>query len=61
MFILTSAQLEYIHNETKPRWDLDPPQREEYENDYYYMIALGQYADRCIKMVMLERLGHEKV
>lgn len=31
-----------------PRWDLNPPQREDYDTDYTYGLALRQYADRLI-------------
>lgn len=58
-FLLSSEQLEYLHGEERPRWHLDPPQREEYENDRDYTRALGEYANRCLKEVLLERLGKE--
>ena len=31
-----------------PRWDLHPPQREEYDDDRAYAIGLRDYADRLI-------------
>lgn len=31
-----------------PRWDLNPPQREEYESDKDYLLELRAYADRRI-------------
>jgi hypothetical protein len=31
-----------------PRWDLDPPQRENYYNDTEYAFALRDYANRLI-------------
>ena len=35
-------------DERSPRWDLNPPQREEYDCDYGYALGLRQYADRLI-------------
>ena len=35
-------------DEKSPRWDLNPPQREEYDSDRWYALALRQYADRLI-------------
>ena len=35
-------------DERSPRWDLHPPQREEYDCDYGYALGLRQYADRLI-------------
>lgn len=31
-----------------PLWQLDPPQREEYDSDYDYAIGEREYADRVI-------------
>lgn len=31
-----------------PRWDLEPPQREEYADDHGYALGLRDYADRLI-------------
>jgi hypothetical protein len=31
-----------------PRWDLDPPQREEFDDELSYLIGLRDYADRLI-------------
>lgn len=35
-------------DERSPRWDLEPPQREEYMDDTGYALALRRYADRLI-------------
>jgi hypothetical protein len=32
-----------------PRWDLNPPQREEYNSDYDYALGEREYADRVIR------------
>lgn len=32
-----------------PRWDLNPPQREEYDNDEAYAMGEREYADRVIE------------
>jgi len=56
-FPLKPEQLKYLNDEKWPRWDLDPPQRENYGNDWDYTVAIGQYADRCIETELLERLG----
>lgn len=56
---LTLKQREYFARETKPRWHLDPPQRENYDTDAEYIKAMGDYADLAIKEEMLERLGKE--
>ncbi len=31
-----------------PRWDLHPPQREEYDTDHDYALGERDYADRVI-------------
>ena len=31
-----------------PRWDLYPPQREEYDDDHAYALGLREYCDRLI-------------
>jgi hypothetical protein len=31
-----------------PRWDLHPPQREEYDDDHAYAVGLRDYCDRLI-------------
>lgn len=31
-----------------PHWDLEPPQREEYESDFAYAKALKAYAGRIL-------------
>jgi hypothetical protein len=47
--LLTDAQRDALDLDVKnPRWDLDPPQREEYSSDYGYTVGLGEYADRLI-------------
>ena len=35
-------------DEHDPRWDLNTPQREEYDDDYAYALGLRDYADRLI-------------
>lgn len=57
---LTKEQKEYLHRELHPRWDLDPPQREEYTSDHWYYKALAMYLQRCIETELLERLGTPK-
>ena len=32
-----------------PLWNLNPPQREEYDHDAAYAVALREYADRVIE------------
>lgn len=46
--LLTPAQLRYLNYERQPRWNLNPPQREEYDTPRNYVLALGRYADECI-------------
>lgn len=43
--ILTKKEREIL-GRSNPRWDLDPPQREEYETDAAYVAALKAYANR---------------
>ena len=46
----TDEQWDAIENDDKcPRWDLDPPQREDYMDDHIYAIGLRSYADRLIQ------------
>lgn len=48
---LSAKQRAYLDAESKSgrvRWDLEPPQREEYDSDVSYMLGLGRYADRCL-------------
>lgn len=45
MELLTAEQREFLDNETQPRWDLDPPQREDWVTPRDYILALGRYAD----------------
>ena len=47
--LLTSAQLRYLNYERGPRWELNPPQREEYDTPRNYVLALGRYADAAIE------------
>jgi hypothetical protein len=35
-------------DDRSPRWDLNPPQREEYDNDHSYAMGLRDYADRLL-------------
>ncbi len=46
--LLTRDQRDFLRRERAPRWDLDPPQREEFTDARAYMLALGSYAHRCI-------------
>lgn len=46
--LLTPAQLRYLNYETRPRWELNPPQREEYDTPRNYILALGVYADKAM-------------
>ncbi len=39
-----------------PLWDLNPPQREEYNTDYDYAIGEREYADRVLERFRLEIL-----
>ncbi len=43
---LTAAQRAAL--DQRPHWDLEPPQREEYDTPRAYVDALRQYADRVI-------------
>ncbi len=49
--LLTSRQRAYYAREPEPapRWDLDPPMREEYDSPKDYVLAMGRYADRCLQ------------
>lgn len=51
---LTEEQIAYLE---RPRWELDPPQREEYTDEHSYMIAMDKYAQRCLEAELLERIG----
>jgi len=35
-------------DDRSPRWDLNPPQREEYDDDHAYALGLRDYCDRLI-------------
>ncbi len=39
-------------DDRSPRWDLNPPQREEYDDDRSYAVGLRNYADRLIAAKM---------
>jgi len=43
---LSSVQRDIVND--FPRWDMDPPQRESYEDAVSYVTALGDYADRVM-------------
>jgi hypothetical protein len=43
--LLSEAQRRFLDNERRPRWELNPPQREEYDTPRNYVLALGRYAD----------------
>lgn len=43
--LLTTQQQEFLNSERCPRWELNPPQREEYDTPRNYILALGRYAD----------------
>ena len=43
---LTKSQKDVLKDH--PRWDCNPPQRENYEDAASYVTALGDYADRVI-------------
>lgn len=43
--LLTVEQKRFLDNERFPRWELNPPQREEYDTPRNYVLALGRYAD----------------
>lgn len=43
--LLTLSQRTLLDNERAPRWELNPPQREEYATPHDYVLALGRYAD----------------
>jgi hypothetical protein len=34
-----------------PRWDLNPPQREEYNDDHSYAIGEREYANRVLATI----------
>ena len=60
---LTSDQRRYLDAESrseKVRWDLDPPQREEFDSDVDYMRALGAYAERCLVSVVARKVRRSK-
>lgn len=48
--LLTEAQRAFLDGPDRrsPRWDLDPPQREEYNAPLPYMLAVARYADRAM-------------
>lgn len=46
--LLTIEQVRFLNTETQPRWDLDPPQREEYVHPKDYVLALKAYAERAM-------------
>lgn len=54
--LLSKEQLRVVNNEgyerekgeRSPRWDLDPPQRENYESPIRYILALRDYANRVL-------------
>lgn len=49
--LLTREEREYLDSELRsrsPRWDLDPPQREEHNTPAQYVLALKRYAQRCL-------------
>lgn len=35
--------------EPRPRWDLNPPQREEFDSDHSYALDLLDYANRVLE------------
>lgn len=37
-----------VSDRRSPRWDLNPPAREEYDDDYHFGLGLRDYADRLI-------------
>ena len=45
--LLTTEQRTFLNAEQHPRWDLSPPQREEWNTPRDYVLALGAYADRA--------------
>jgi hypothetical protein len=47
--LLTGAQLRYLNYERRPRWEMNPPQREEYDTPRNYILALGRYADAAME------------
>ena len=47
--VFTSEQYEASKIDP-PIWELDPPQREEYESDYDYAKDLRLYADKVISL-----------
>lgn len=47
--LLTPAQLRFLNYEKVPRWNLNPPQREEYDTPRNYVLALGRYADKAME------------
>jgi hypothetical protein len=55
--LLTAKQRNILDaDDAAPRWDLEPPQREEFLTDRDYVLALGRYADR----IQIERKGQQK-
>lgn len=56
--ILTKRHLEILRKDDRyPRWDLDPPQREEYNDPVSYMKGLAEYADRIAASEKEKRHG----
>jgi hypothetical protein len=60
----TLAQEAALNSDDRsPRWDLHPPQREEYDDDRAFAIGLRDYADRLIaanKAPVIEKKGGGK-
>ncbi len=47
--LLTPAQKKAMDRDmASPRWDLDPPMREEFLSPVPYILAMARYADRLI-------------
>lgn len=46
--LLTPAQRQILDPKNPPRWDLNPPMREEYDSPRAYVLGLGRYADRVM-------------
>lgn len=55
--LFTKAQRDFLDgpDAKAPRWDLDPPQREEFDAPLPYMLALSKYADQAMAAKSVRR------
>lgn len=51
LVLLTDTERAYLEEEQRsgsPQWDLDPPQRDDYDTPPQYVLALKKYAQRAM-------------